>query len=48
MKLTSLVKTSGCGSKIKSNSLRKYIKKLKPYLNENLIVGFETNDDALI
>lgn len=48
MKLTSLVKTSGCAAKLNPTALENTLKKLKPYLNENLIVGFETNDDALI
>lgn len=48
MRLTSMVKSSGCAAKLNPADLEKTLKKLHPFSSENLIVGFETNDDALV
>ncbi len=48
MKLTSLVKTSGCAAKLNPSALEGTLNKLNNYTNTNLIVGFDTNDDALV
>lgn len=48
MKLTSLVKTSGCAAKLNPTDLENTLKHLHTFSDENLVVGFETNDDALV
>lgn len=48
MRLTSLVKTSGCAAKLNPSDLEVTLKNLNNFKSENLIVGFDTNDDALV
>lgn len=48
IKLTSLVKTSGCAAKIGPGVLHKVLGKLPKFENKNLLVGFDTNDDACV
>lgn len=48
VKLTSMVKTSGCAAKLSPGDLHSVIDKLPIMKNENLIEGFESSDDALI
>jgi len=47
-KLTELSKNCGCAAKIGPGALSKILKKLPKMESENLIVGFETNDDAAV
>ncbi|WP_297418514.1 selenide, water dikinase SelD [Clostridium sp.] len=48
IKLTSLVKTSGCAAKIGPGVLHNVLRKLPRFENSNLLVGFDTNDDACV
>lgn len=48
VKLTSLVKTSGCAAKLAPKDLHSVIDKLPIFATENLIEGFESADDALV
>lgn len=48
MRLTSLVKTSGCAAKLNPSDLETTLKKLNNFSSSDLLVGFETNDDALV
>lgn len=46
--LTSLVKTSGCAAKIGPGILHQALQQLPKFNDPNLLVGFETNDDACV
>ncbi|MEG2775528.1 MAG: selenide, water dikinase SelD [Acetivibrio sp.] len=46
--LTSLVKTSGCAAKIGPGVLHGVLEKLPKFENPNLIIGFDTSDDACV
>lgn len=48
MRLTKMVKTSGCAAKLNPTALEKTLKGLIPYSNDNLIVDYTNNDDALV
>lgn len=48
IRLTSLVKTSGCAAKLPPDKLHSVIDNLPLMKDENLIGGFETADDALV
>lgn len=47
-RLTQLSQTGGWGAKIEPGVLSKILHKLPIFKNENLIVGFENNDDAAV
>ncbi len=46
MRLTHLVPKAGCASKLAPTQLREVLGKLPRSVNPNLLVGFETSDDA--
>lgn len=46
VRLTQQVKAGGCASKLAPGSLRAVLSKLPGQANENLLVGFDTSDDA--
>ncbi len=46
MRLTQQVKAGGCASKLAPGSLRAVLDQLPPQIDPNLLVGFETSDDA--
>lgn len=46
--LTSLVKTSGCAAKLGPGILHDVLNKLPKFENPNLLVGFDTSDDACV
>ena len=46
VRLTQQVKAGGCASKLAPGSLAAVLSKLPPQVDENLLVGFETSDDA--
>ncbi|MDK2807434.1 MAG: selenide, water dikinase [Clostridiales bacterium] len=46
--LTSLVKTSGCAAKLGPAILHEVLDTLPKFHNPNLLVGFETSDDACV
>ncbi|WP_160688160.1 selenide, water dikinase SelD [Clostridium sp. C2-6-12] len=48
IKLTSLTKTSGCAAKIGPGILHEALSSLPKFQHPNLLVGFETNDDACV
>lgn len=48
IKLTSLTKTSGCAAKIGPGILHDVLSSLPKFEDPNLLVGFETNDDACV
>jgi len=48
IKLTSLTKTSGCAAKIGPGVLHEVLSSLPKFEDPNLLVGFETNDDACV
>lgn len=48
IKLTSLTKTSGCAAKIGASTLEKALSTLPKFHDSNLIVGFDTSDDACV
>lgn len=48
IRLTSMVKTSGCAAKLNPTDLENTLKDLHPWTTENLLVGFDTHDDALV
>jgi selenium donor protein len=48
IKLTSLTKTSGCAAKIGPGILHEALSSLPKFEDPNLLVGFETNDDACV
>lgn len=48
IKLTSLTKTSGCAAKIGPGVLHSVLNSLPKFQDPNLIVGFDTSDDACV
>jgi len=48
VKLTSLTKTSGCAAKIGPGILHDVLSSLPKFQNPNLLVGFDTKDDACV
>lgn len=48
IKLTALTKTSGCAAKIGASTLEKALKTLPKFHDSNLLVGFDTSDDACV
>ena len=46
VRLTQLVKAGGCASKLPAGSLRRVLDGLPPQTDPDLLVGFETSDDA--
>ncbi|MBN1054276.1 selenide, water dikinase SelD [Clostridium botulinum] len=48
IKLTSLTKNSGCAAKIGPGVLHSVLSSLPKFEDENLIVGFDTSDDACV
>jgi selenide,water dikinase len=48
IRLTSLTKTSGCAAKIGPGILHEVLNSLPKFQDTNLLVGFETNDDACV
>ncbi len=48
IKLTSLVKTSGCAAKLSPSALHSVIDSLPTFEDKNLVGGFENADDALV
>ncbi len=46
IRLTQQVKAGGCASKLAPGSLRQVLSALPPQADPNLLVGFETSDDA--
>lgn len=48
VRLTSMVKTSGCAAKLPPEALHSVIDKLPIHKSERLIEGFESSDDALV
>lgn len=47
-KLSKLAKCSGCGAKVGAGTLSKLLKDLKVRTDPNLLVGFDTSDDASV
>lgn len=48
IKLTKLTKCSGCGAKVGAGVLGKLLKDIRVRPDENLLVGFDTSDDACV
>lgn len=48
VRLTSMVKTSGCAAKLPPEALHSVIDKLPVHKSPHLLEGFETSDDALV
>jgi selenide, water dikinase len=46
VRLTQLVKAGGCASKLPAGSLRQVLGALPQQIDPDLVVGFETSDDA--
>jgi len=46
--LTSLVKTSGCAAKLGPGILHQVLQKMPKFNDPNLLIGFETSDDACV
>jgi selenide, water dikinase len=46
LKLTSMAKAAGCAAKLNPATLEAVLRKLPRQTNPNVLVGFETNDDA--
>ena len=46
MRLTQQVKAGGCASKLPPGSLRQVLSRLPPQTDANVLVGFDTSDDA--
>jgi selenide, water dikinase len=46
MKLTAMAKAAGCAAKLNPATLEAVLRKLPRQTNPNVLVGFETNDDA--
>ena len=47
-KLSKLVKCAGCGAKVGAGTLGKLLKDLKTHTDPNLLVGYDTADDASV
>ncbi len=48
VRLTQMVKTSGCAAKLPPAALQQVLESLPVMTDENLVAGFEGNDDALV
>ena len=48
IRLTTTAKAAGCAAKLSPSVLDAVLKRLPPQLDPNVIVGFETNDDAAV
>ena len=48
IRLTTTAKAAGCGAKLSPNVLDAVLKRLPRQADRNVIVGFETNDDAAV
>ena len=48
IKLTQYSQTAGCAAKISPLDLAQALQNLKKIPNENLLVGFDTSDDAAV
>ncbi len=48
VKLTKFTKGGGCACKIKPQKLEKILQGIRPFFNENVLVGTETSDDAAV
>src|SRR6202167_1275933 len=48
VRLTSAAKAAGCAAKLSPSVLDAVLKRLPPQLDPNVIVGFETSDDAAV
>ena len=48
VKLSKLAKCAGCGAKVGAGTLSKLLKDLKTRSDPNLLVGFDTSDDASV
>src|ERR1700737_4558902 len=46
LKLTAMAKAAGCAAKLNPATLEAVLRKLPRQTNPNVLVGFETNDDA--
>lgn len=48
VKLTSMVKASGCAAKLDPQKLHDALSRLPEMRNDRLLEGFESSDDALV
>ena len=48
IKMTKLAKCAGCGAKVGAGTLSELLGGLPVHKDENLIVGYDTNDDAAV
>lgn len=48
VRLTRLAKCAGCGAKVGAGTLAKLLKDMPTQYDENLLVGFDTSDDACV
>ncbi|HUJ80678.1 MAG TPA: selenide, water dikinase SelD, partial [Candidatus Acidoferrales bacterium] len=48
VRLTTTAKAAGCAAKLSPSVLEAVLKRMPPANDPNLIVGFETSDDAAI
>src|SRR3989442_7034266 len=46
LKLTAMAKAAGCAAKLNPATLDAVLRKLPPQTDANVLVGFDTNDDA--
>ena len=48
VRLTTTAKAAGCAAKLSASILDAVLKRLPPQLDPNVIVGFDTSDDAAV
>ena len=48
IRLTTTAKAAGCAAKLSPSVLDSVLKRLPPQTDANLLVGFETSDDAAV
>ena len=48
IKLTKLAKCAGCGAKVGAGTLARILKDLPVHRDDNLLVGYDTSDDASV
>src|ERR1700729_404110 len=48
VRLTTTAKAAGCAAKLSPSVLDAVLKRLPPQIDTNVIVGFETSDDAAV
>ena len=48
IKMTKLAKCAGCGAKVGAGTLSKLLGGLPVHRDENLLVGYDTSDDACV